>query len=1062
MIRATPLIIALIACCGLAVAHPPDEHGAHHTHATTPARTWTNSKTAEVIRGSFLASRDGNVTIERENGDLVTLAITDLSPADQTYVQQQIDHVRELNTPAPTLPAGAPPQAKPFLFFAPHVATRWDDRWLYVESDGLPHEPLAHPLMVGITSWQQQVPLPQPYKGDNAWRIPLKPVLADQPISGKTHLRRGAVALAANGVPIFNALNNRGDDAFLAGELDEFGGHSGRADDYHYHIAPLHLQRIIGDDLPIAYALDGFPIYGEFDPAAPKDAPHHCPLGATAPLDDLNGHFVSGNENYHYHASKTYPYINGGMRGVVTLDNDQIEPQPRTQGVRPALTPLRGALITGFQQLADGSWKLVYSLADGEGSVHYALTGAPPSTKYVFTFTQPDGTATTETYEPRNRGDDARPNRRERGAQGPAPQDGTPRQPWIVAHADEIDTDKDGVLTLAEVEKQAQIAFDAYDRDHDGSLARAEYDRDAGAKPARATMGGFIQLHASELDADSNGTLTRVEVMDTTRRMFRKSDADRDDKLTAAERAQPSGPAPADKQPADRPRRGDRANREDRPPRDDQRAPREDKPDQPGTLLNRLTEFKTDVPDHPFNIILVNPGATTMTVSVISNADAPLEGIIEYTVANDPSKVQRFAARTDAQQLKPATPTTFTLTNLNPSTRYAYRLSTRAASTTTAAAFTPRDARGFRTQAAPGTPFAFTIIADSHLDANVTPAAYERTLANARADHPDLHIDLGDTFMVDKRREYTLAQPQYAAQRYYFGLLCDTAPLLMVLGNHDGEAGYAMRGESNIASWSFAQRTTNFPPPRIDRDSIFTGRTSMNAQGGANYYTCVWGDARFIILDPFWFTMDRPRGGQRGPDADTANTDDNWSRTLGDEQYRWLTQTLETSTSRYTFVFIHHLVGGLGKSARGGVESSRFFEWGGQNADGSPGFAEHRPGWQLPIHDLFVKHHVSAVFHGHDHLYVHNQRDGIIYQCVPQPGNIAGGTRSATEYGYLAGDIAASPGHLRVRVAPTTATVNFIRSTVANPPDGNRRGNRDASEPNGEMVESYSIAPRGE
>ena len=44
-----------------------------------------------------------------------------------------------------------------------------------------------------------------------------------------------------------------------------------------------------------------------------------------------------------------------------------------------------------------------------------------------------------------------------------------------------------------------------------------------------------------------------------------------------------------------------------------------------------------------------------------------------------------------------------------------------------------------------------------------------------------------------------------------------------------------------------------------------------------------------------------------------------------------------------------------------------------------------RPGWPAPIHQLLVQHRVSAVFHGHDHLYVNQQLDGIVYQEVPQP-----------------------------------------------------------------------------
>ena len=95
-----------------------------------------------------------------------------------------------------------------------------------------------------------------------------------------------------NGVPIFNALNNRGDDAYLYGELDEFGGHAGRADDYHYHTAPLHLSELVGIDKPIAYALDGFPIYGLTEPDGT----------AVTDLDEFNGHFAADG-SYHYHGA---------------------------------------------------------------------------------------------------------------------------------------------------------------------------------------------------------------------------------------------------------------------------------------------------------------------------------------------------------------------------------------------------------------------------------------------------------------------------------------------------------------------------------------------------------------------------------------------------------------------------------------------------------------------------------------------------------------------------------------------------------------------------------------
>jgi hypothetical protein len=124
-----------------------------------------------------------------------------------------------------------------FDAYRPAVTTRSDNTWYYVESNGIP----SHGMMVGITSWQQQVPIPQAYSGTNAWSIPLQPVYASVPLSTRTHLMKGAVAIAINGIPIFNALNNRGEDAYLIGELDQWGGHCGRADDYHYHAAPIHL-----------------------------------------------------------------------------------------------------------------------------------------------------------------------------------------------------------------------------------------------------------------------------------------------------------------------------------------------------------------------------------------------------------------------------------------------------------------------------------------------------------------------------------------------------------------------------------------------------------------------------------------------------------------------------------------------------------------------------------------------------------------------------------------------------------------------------------------------------
>lgn len=286
---------------------------------------------------------------------------------------------RQNRPPASSTQALATVDFDAFNAFKDKVKTFRQDSYLRVESDGMP----THPMMIGIRSWQQQVPLPQPYTGENAWSIPLSPMLAESPISAKTALYNGAIALAANGVPIFNALNNRGDDAYLVGELDEWGGHAGRADDYHYHMAPLHLEDTIGKGKPIAYALDGFPIYGSTEPDG----------AAVSGLDEFNGHFDKKG-HYHYHATPTYPYINGGLRGVVQVRDDHVEPQPHAQPVRPFLQPLNGATITGFKSISVSSYSLEYQLDGQTYFVNYGFNG----NIYSFEFVDAAGNKRTETY----------------------------------------------------------------------------------------------------------------------------------------------------------------------------------------------------------------------------------------------------------------------------------------------------------------------------------------------------------------------------------------------------------------------------------------------------------------------------------------------------------------------------------------------------------------------------------------------------------------------------------------------------------------------------------------
>jgi arylsulfatase A len=420
--------------------------------------------------------------------------------------------------------AEVPPEARPFLAFE-GLEVSWDEDFVYVESDGLPD----HPMMVGIRTWNQQVPLPQSFRGDNAFRIPRKPKLLDEP---RETVLVGPIAIAVNGVPIFDPTTQSGrHDAHENGELDEFGGHAGRADDYHYHVAPFHLAEVVGEGSPIAFGLDGFPIYGKREPDG----------SAMEPLDAAHGH-RHADGTYHYHGTDEKPYFMGAFAGEVDLDA-----RPETRSWRPYTRPLRGARISGFTGSLESGYQLEYTLRGETHRIDYHLR---EDGGVEFLFVNPDGTARTETYPaPRERGErrggpdadgdgSGRGDRREEGprgrgsdAAGSGGDDTPPRQPWILAHAAELDADGDGVLTLDEVRAEVAAAVEGFDANADGRLSDAELD--SGVR-VRSAVAGFLRGHRAELDTDGDGGIEKVEVLAVFERFHRRHDSDGDGAFSTA------------------------------------------------------------------------------------------------------------------------------------------------------------------------------------------------------------------------------------------------------------------------------------------------------------------------------------------------------------------------------------------------------------------------------------------------------------------------------------------------------------------------------------------------
>jgi hypothetical protein len=99
---------------------------------------------------------------------------------------------------------------------------------------------------------------------------------------------------------------------------------------------------------------------------------------------------------------------------------------------------------------------------------------------------------------------------------------------------------------------------------------------------------------------------------------------------------------------------------------------------------------------------------------------------------------------------------------------------------------------------------------------------------------------------------------------------------------------------------------------------------------------------------------------------------------------------------------------------------------------------------------MLVKNQVSAVFHGHDHVFVKQDLDGIVYQELPQPSNDQpDNAKLAAEYGYVNGKEAPGSGYLRVVVSPDQVTVDYVRSYLPQDENGTQR--------NGQVDYSYTL-----
>ena len=222
----------------------------------------------------------------------------------------------------------------------------------------------------------------------------------------------------------------------------------------------------------------------------------------------------------------------------------------------------------------------------------------------------------------------------------------------------------------------------------------------------------------------------------------------------------------------------------------------------------------------PGTILLGAPTASSIRVNVLSPDQT---GTVSVAYGTAPG---RYGGQTEPAALLAGKPLELAIGGLAADTRYYYRPYFQASGDTAPA---PTEEYTFHTARANGSTFTFTVQADSHLDENSDLELYRRTLANVLADAPDFHVDLGDTFMCEKKsapltaanqtaRDQPTVDARYAYERTHFGIVTHSVPLFLANGNHEGESGTLADGTAqNLAVWATQARQRYLCEPPAGR-----------------------------------------------------------------------------------------------------------------------------------------------------------------------------------------------------------------------------------------------------
>jgi hypothetical protein len=327
------------------------------------------------------------------------------------------------------------------------------------------------------------------------------------------------------------------------------------------------------------------------------------------------------------------------------------------------------------------------------------------------------------------------------------------------------------------------------------------------------------------------------------------------------------------------------------------------------------------------------------------------------------------------------------ITGLSPDELYHYRIKW----TENGMTLNGKD-RTFRTARSKGNTFNFAITSDVHW---VKDGDYYDKMAGTlkpvlESVDADFWIDLGDFIEADIGVFWTQdhANALYARALWGINTIAHSLPFIPVVGNHEminqyyGTDGCPCKLDAiasircqDVTGNHFGQplfeyqgnaRTAFFPLYNHEIETVLDPDYKT-------FFSWEWGDALFIVLDPYLYTTEYP----------SQCDGEKPVFTLGEVQRNWLLDLIDNNTHNWIFIFIHQHGGQLPGTQYIYTPGRQIKECYGRGGAATVTYSVQCDEWIRKV--IGCKNVI--IFLGHDHVFSTGVYEGLRFFSCPRPDN---------------------------------------------------------------------------